>query len=590
MPSPPDFSATAPHDQVFARIAREIDPADPLAERLHAVVNAARARMGQPMRVAVAGQIKRGKSTLVNALLGEEVSDTGQLELTFNVCEFHHSAHPRLTVHFKDGRTPEEWPPDALSRLTVRSRDGLGLLRAVRKVEVGRPSPLLRRFRVVDTPGLGSVHGTDAENTLAFLGIDDPAERTEAARVLAELGQDARSVHAESAAEMDRADAVVFVFSRGLGRADQQAVDSFAGSYGEVVSPLKAFGVLSRSDQYWPPVGETGRDGMPLEPAGYLTYDPMATARRIAESYGERPLVRRVFRTIVPVAGLLGVGAQCLPGDGFGPLADLAEVEPRLLAERMEDVHLFCVRDHPDLPVPAEVRASLVGRLGAWGVFLACGYLREGLAEAEVRRRLLEHSGVTELRGLVLRHFGNRSALIKLDHGQREIADEVARLRATAQRAGRRPPRVADRVAGLLESARISDPGPSELAALGAHYRGRLNLTAPEEAQLLAVTGERGPGCAARLGLPPDTPVDVLLSTARARAAHWAARAGDPLLDRPTLTVARVVLRSYERVADLVDRARVLLYGDRDDGDGGRDGGDDDGNDPIGLDGERSAP
>lgn len=574
MPSTDD-DALPPHDQVFDKIARAIDPADPVAGDLRTVVGAARARMGRPMRVAVAGQIKRGKSTLVNALLGEEVSDTGQLELTFNVCEFHHAERPRLLVHFKDGRAAEEWPPEALSRLTVRSPDGPGLLRSVRKVEVGRPSPLLRRFRLVDTPGLGSVHGTDAENTLAFLGIDDPAERAAAAKVLEELGQDARSVHAESAAEMDRADAVVFVFSRGLGRADQQAVESFAGAYGQVVSPLKAFGVLSRSDQYWPPVGETGRDGMPLDPSDYFGYDPMATARRIADSYLERPLVRRVFRTVVPVSGLLGVGAQCLPGDGFGPLADLAKVEPRLLAERMEDVHLFCVRDYPDLPVPAEVRATLVGRLGAWGVFLAAGFLRDGLGEAAVRERLLARSGVTELRSLVLRHFGNRAALIKLDHGQREIADAVARLRAGAQRAGRRPPPVADRIAGLLESMRVSDPGPSELAALGAHYRGRLNLTERERAELLAVTGERGTSCAARLALPPGTPVGVLLATARERAAHWAARAGDPLLDRQTLMVARVVLRSHERVADLVDRARVLLYGD---------------DEPVGRNGERSAP
>lgn len=558
----------SPHGEVFDRIARTVGPGDPAAGNLPAVVRAARARLAQPMRVAVAGQIKRGKSTLVNALLGEEVSDTGQLELTFNVCEFHHAERRRLLVHFKDGRTPEEWAPAALSRLTVRDPGGLRLLRSVRKVEVGRPSALLRRFRLVDTPGLGSVHGTDAENTLAFLGIDDPVERDEAARVLDELGQDARSVHADSAAEMDRADAVVFVFSRGLGRADQQAVDSFAGTYGEVVSPLKAFGVLSRSDQYWPPVGETDSDGMPADPYGY---DPMATARRIADSYLERPSVQRVFRTVVPVAGLLGAGAQCMASNGFDPLADLAKVPPRRLADRMEDVNLFCVREYPDLPVPAGVRATLVDRLGAWGVFLACAFLRDGLGEDAVRRALLERSGVTELRELVLRHFGNRAALIKLDHGQREIADEVARLRAAAQRAGRRPPAVADQVADLLESMRVTDPGPSELAALGAHYRGRLSLTAREESQLLAVTGELGTSCAARLGLPPGTPLDVLLATARSHVGHWAARAGDPLLDRPTLTVARVVLRSYERVADLVARAQALLYGD--DTPTGQDGG-----------------
>ncbi|MDN3025884.1 dynamin family protein [Streptomyces sp. S.PB5] len=560
------------HHQLFDRIAQAVDSDDPVGVDLLSAALAARTRMTQPMRVAVAGQIKRGKSTLVNALLGEEISDTGQLELTFNVCEFHHAERPRLLVHFKDGRAPEEWQGRALSRLTARTSDGLHLLRSIRKVEVGRPAPLLRRFRLVDTPGLGSVLGTDAENTLAFLGIDDPAEQAEAARVLKELGQDARSVHTESAAEMDRADAVVFVFSRGLGRADQQAVESFAGSYGEVVSPLKAFGVLSRSDQYWPPAGETDRDGMPVDA---YDHDPMATARRIADSYLERPAVRRVFRTIVPVSGLLGVGAQCMPSDCFGPLADLAKVPPRKLADRMEDVHLFCVREYPDLPVPPGIRAGLVERLGAWGVFLACGFLRDGLDEESVRRQLLRRSGVTELRELVLRHFGNRAALIKLDHGQREIAAEVSRLRSAAQRSGQRVPQVADSVARLLESARMSDPGPSELAALGAHYRGLLTLTQAEEAQLLAVTGERGTSCAARLGLPRDTPVDVLLTTARTRAAHWAARAADPLLDRQTRTTARVVLRSHERVADLVDRARVLLYGE---------------DEPVGPNDERSDP
>ncbi|MFD7233973.1 dynamin family protein [Streptomyces syringium] len=565
---------TGTHDHVFERIARTVDPADPASADLLGLVGSARARMTAPMRVAVAGQIKRGKSTLVNALLGEEIADTGRLELTFNVCEFHHAERPRLLVHFKDGSPARELPPGAMSRLTARDPAGARLLRAVRKVEVGRPSPLLRRLRLVDTPGLGSVHGTDAENTLAFLGIDDPGQRADAAGALRRLGRDARSVHAESAAEMDRADAVVFAFTRGLGRADQQAVDSFAGAYGAVVSPLKAFGVLTRADQYWPPAGETGPDGLPVDP---MAHDPMATARRIAGSCRERPAVRRVFHTVLPVAGLLGVAAQCMPSAAFEPLADLAKMPPHRLAELMEDVNLFCVRDDPELPVPAGTRAALVDRMGAWGVFLACGALRDGLGEDATRRLLLERSGVGALREQILRHFGNRAALIKLDHGQREIAEEVARLRTTAQLADRPPPPVAGRVAGLLEGMRVTDAGPSELAALAAYYRGGLSLTAAEESQLLAVTGESGPSCAARLGLPAGTPVATLLRTARRHAAHWAARCCDPLLDRPTLAVARVVLRSYERVADLVGRAEALLYGDGDEGPGGAAGDETDG-------------
>ena len=58
-------------------------------------------RLGQPMRLAVVGQIKRGKSTLVNALLGEDIAATGQLELTFTVSEFRHDETLRLLSAIK---------------------------------------------------------------------------------------------------------------------------------------------------------------------------------------------------------------------------------------------------------------------------------------------------------------------------------------------------------------------------------------------------------------------------------------------------------------------------------------------------------
>jgi ATPase subunit of ABC transporter with duplicated ATPase domains len=63
----------------------------------------AAARLREPLRLAVVGQIKRGKSTLVNAVLGEHVAATGQLELTFTVSEFHYGDERAVRVHYKDG-------------------------------------------------------------------------------------------------------------------------------------------------------------------------------------------------------------------------------------------------------------------------------------------------------------------------------------------------------------------------------------------------------------------------------------------------------------------------------------------------------
>ncbi len=63
------------------------------------------------MRLAVVGQIKRGKSNLVNALLGEDVAATGQLELTFTVSEFCDAEKRSVCVHYKDGTTEGRFQP-----------------------------------------------------------------------------------------------------------------------------------------------------------------------------------------------------------------------------------------------------------------------------------------------------------------------------------------------------------------------------------------------------------------------------------------------------------------------------------------------
>src|SRR5690606_15825912 len=48
------------------------------AERLNAVLS----RLDEPLRVAIAGKVKAGKSTLLNALVGEELAPTDAGECT----------------------------------------------------------------------------------------------------------------------------------------------------------------------------------------------------------------------------------------------------------------------------------------------------------------------------------------------------------------------------------------------------------------------------------------------------------------------------------------------------------------------------
>src|SRR5690242_17374863 len=97
--------------------------ADPRLAPLRDAAGLGRARVREPMRVAVVGQIKKGKSTLVNALLGTSVLPTGVLELTFNVNELLWSPTPTIEVEFTD-RPPERRPFADLEILTARNMEG----------------------------------------------------------------------------------------------------------------------------------------------------------------------------------------------------------------------------------------------------------------------------------------------------------------------------------------------------------------------------------------------------------------------------------------------------------------------------------
>lgn len=103
--------------------------------------------------VAVLGQFKRGKSTLLNALLGEDVLPTGRLPLTGVPTRV--GFGPRAaTVQYLDGRS-EQSELSCLSQFVTEElnpHNGLG----VAYVDVRLPVPILRGILLIDTPGIGS--------------------------------------------------------------------------------------------------------------------------------------------------------------------------------------------------------------------------------------------------------------------------------------------------------------------------------------------------------------------------------------------------------------------------------------------------
>jgi Dynamin family len=539
----PSLSVSADRARsALSECAALLPPNDPFARTLRVAAD----RLDQPMRLAVVGQIKRGKSSLVNALLGMDVLRTDRPEVTFNVNELYHSDTVEVTVEFREGSPPEKISLEQLGYWTNYDQGNLADLRRVQKVMFGLPNELLRNFRLVDTPGLGSIHMADSAATFEALGVGLEEETADLRPRLELLGREASTVHQESFSELEQADAVLYLVSRGVHEKDRDVLSALSGGTQESLTPLKAFGVLSKCDDYWPP------DQDQLDAADPLVYHPLRDgARRVAEKLQEDPQLSRLFYTVIPVAARVAVGAAVLDASQLGWLETLARREPRWLASRLSDQGAFA--EDAALGLPRAARTLLLDRLGPWGIHVACGAIRDGLSDAALREHMRTESGVTQLQDVIVRHFGNRAALIKVSQAVRSVRRGLPDCR-------RRQPEASEEIGRKVEALERSEHGFAELAALSAHYRGALTDFRPDEVdQLLQITGERGPDCARRLGLSPDASLLLMAGTALERIRYWTKRTNDPRLERDSQQAARTLLRGYEQIAHRIRLAMAYL-------------------------------
>jgi GTP-binding protein EngB required for normal cell division len=126
------------------------------------------------LRVLVAGEAKRGKSTLVNALLGRDLLPSGVTPLTAVTTTVRYGDDERAEVRFLDGHEGK-YPLAALPDL-VTERGNPGNRRQIADVTVYVTAPVLQGgVELVDTPGTGSVFEWDTQAAYEALESMDAA-------------------------------------------------------------------------------------------------------------------------------------------------------------------------------------------------------------------------------------------------------------------------------------------------------------------------------------------------------------------------------------------------------------------------------
>lgn len=124
--------------------------------------------------IGVFGLIKRGKSTLLNSLIGREVSSMHVTPETAVPVYVSYDKTPGAAVHFADGST-RHVAVEEVSQFTSQKHNPANEL-GVTHVEQGVPVPFLRNgTRLIDTPGLDDAAADDVytERTLQELDVCD---------------------------------------------------------------------------------------------------------------------------------------------------------------------------------------------------------------------------------------------------------------------------------------------------------------------------------------------------------------------------------------------------------------------------------
>ncbi|MCX7823639.1 MAG: dynamin family protein [Syntrophobacterales bacterium] len=148
-----------------------------------------RSRLKQEtFELLVVGQFKRGKSYLINALLGEDLLPTGVVPLTSIVTVITYGDKISASVFFTDGSFKEIAIED-LNKYVTEIENPKNE-KNVREVWITFPSDYLRGgVRLIDTPGVGSFyrHNTDvaykylpkSDAAIFVLSVDQPAGEAE---------------------------------------------------------------------------------------------------------------------------------------------------------------------------------------------------------------------------------------------------------------------------------------------------------------------------------------------------------------------------------------------------------------------------
>lgn len=455
------------------------------------VLEVAAERLHEPLRVAIAGRVKTGKSTLLNALVGDELAPTDEGECTRVVTWYQHGLVYRVTATPK-GAEPEQV---RFARESGAIEVDLGQWTAndLEQLTVDWPAKTLKAATYIDTPGMDSISAEVSARSFTFLTKDEEITTP--------------------------SDAVVFLL-RHLHASDVGFLEAFHQQDQFQPSPVNCLAVLSRADEV-----AVGR------------LDALSSAARIADRYSKEPRLRALVQRVVPVAGLLAQAAVNLRELEYQRLRELADADVAGVDRLMLSVDRFVA---PTLVVElaGPERRALLDRFGMFGVRYSVQLIRDGRVHgaADLARLLVRESGIVELREALASQFTLRRDTLKA----RSALQTVAHVLETCpnDRSGELWSRLEEIQSGAHEFR--------ELQLLNQIRRAEIDLADTDTEEIERLLGCNGGDISSRLGLESEADESVLRSSLGVTLERWRRRAESPMSSRQISEASRVIVRTCE--------------------------------------------
>jgi len=361
-----------------------------------------RHQVDEPCEVAIAGAVKRGKSTLLNALLGDDLAQTGVAETTATINYFRYGtpdpARP-VRCHWRNGAITDE-SRSFLASLQGNDIETLRRAEEIEKLEFLLPHEYLRNVTLVDTPGTGTSVDEHENRTAEYLQLS--------MRLRERHDQETRCIGGS-------ADAVIYALDV-VGREDDrkflQEFQGVSGGAQNQIGPYNAVGVVTRIDQ-----------------------NPDALHNREEVCQKTSSQFSDMLSAVVAVsAGVERRHDQLLaePGRLAHFLTTLQQFPPDLLALALKNERIY--RGEPELPVSVEERMALLQGM-EWQVFvtLVQAAVAVQFDPTAFSLRAQQIAGFDALRNLLQKQFLERGRLLRwrrIVQSAQNLLNEVHYLRS----------------------------------------------------------------------------------------------------------------------------------------------------------------